>query len=92
MLSDADIYDAVKRIEYIKYWENKKSELDAAIKTVGSENLQGIREEIDLFDNIRDEIAKLTDTMQDMNTLTPDMHRDSDFQTLFDEVMAKLEE
>jgi hypothetical protein len=92
VLSDANIYDAVKRIEYIKYWESKKAELDAAIKSVGSENLQGIREEIDLFDDIRDEIAGLVDLLQDMNTLIPEMHRDSDFQTLYDAVMAKLDE
>ena len=92
VLSDAVIYDAVKRIEYIRYWEAKKKELDAAIKSVGSENLQGITDDINLYDTIRDEIAKLTDILQDMNTLTPDMHRDSDFQTLYDAVMAKLEE
>ncbi len=92
VLSDADIYDPVKRIEYIKYWEAKKRELDAAMKSVSSENLQGIRDDMDLYDAIRDEIAGLVDILQDMNTLTPDMHRDSDFQTLFDAVMAKLEE
>ncbi len=92
VLSDANIYEAVKRVEYIKYWENKKAELDAAMKGVGSEKLHGIREEIDLFDSIRDQIAGLIDTLQDMNTLTPDMHRDSDFQSLFDAVMEKLEE
>jgi small GTP-binding protein len=92
VLSDANIYDAVKRIEYIKYWETKKKELNEAMREVSAEHVQGIREEIDLFDNIRDEIAALTNTLQDMNTLTPDMHRDSDFQTLFNVVMAKLEE
>ena len=50
------------------------------------------REEIDLFDNIRDKIAKLTPIPQDLNILTPDMHRDSEFQSLFDAVMEKLEE
>jgi hypothetical protein len=92
VLSDANIYDAVKRLEYIKYWEANKKELSEAMREVSPEHLQGIREEIDLFDNIRDEIAKLTYTLQDMNTLTPDMHRDNDFQILFDAVIAKLEE
>jgi hypothetical protein len=92
ILSDADIYDAIKRLQYIKFWEIKKKELSEAMKEVGPEHLQGIREEIDLFDNIRDEIANLTNTLQDMNTFTPEMHRDRDFQTLFDAVMNKLEE
>jgi hypothetical protein len=92
VLSDANIYDAVKRLEYIKHWETKKKELNKAMRGVSAENLQGIREEIDLFDNIRDEIAGLTNILQDMNTLTPDIHRDSDFQALFDALMRKLSE
>jgi len=45
-----------------------------------------------LFDSIRGQIAELTDTLQNMNTFTTEVHRDADFQTLFDAVMAKLEE
>lgn len=92
VLGDADIYDAVKRVKYIQYWESKKKELDEAIKSVSSEHLQGITDEMNLYDDIRDEIANLTNILQDMNTLTSDMHRDSDFQILFDNVMEKLEE
>ena len=92
VLSDADIYDAVKRIEYIKYWETKKKELDIAMKSVSSEHLQGIRDEIDLFDTIRDEIANLTDTLQNMNTLTPDLLRDADFQQLYDAIQKRMKE
>jgi internalin A len=92
VLSDANIYDAVRRLEYIKHWETMKKDLNKAMRGVSAENLQGIREEIDLFDTIRDEIANLTNILQDMNTRTPDMHRDSDFQTLYDAVMKKLEE
>ena len=75
VLGDADIYNPVNRLKYIKYWEDKLSELDQAMKSVGSANLQGIREEIDSYDEIRDRISGLTSTLKDMNTLTPDMHR-----------------
>ena len=27
VLADADIYDPIKRIEYVKYWEDKRNEL-----------------------------------------------------------------
>jgi len=91
VLSDADIYDSVKRIEYIKYWEEKKKELDTAIKTVGSENLKGILDDMDLYDTIRDEIAGLTDILQDMNTLTPDMHQDSNFSHLYETLKKRLD-
>jgi hypothetical protein len=91
-LSDANIYDAVKRLEYVKYWEGKIAELDIAMKSVNAANLQGFREEIDLFDNIRGQIAGLTNTLQNMTTFTSDVHRSAEFQLLFDNVMVKLEE
>ena len=90
ILSDANIYDAVKRLDYVKYWESKIHELDTAMKSVNAANLQGFREEIDLFDSIRVHIAKLTDTLQDMNTFMTDIHREAEFQVLFNEVMEKL--
>src|SRR5262245_11368494 len=34
VLSDANIYDPVRRIEYVKYWEDKISELNNAMKSV----------------------------------------------------------
>jgi internalin A len=79
VLADADIYDPVKRIEYVKYWEAKRAELAEAIKSVDPANLQGLREDMDLYDRIRDKISGLTSILKDMNTLTPDMHQDSDF-------------
>jgi hypothetical protein len=57
------------------------------MKEVDPANLQGIREEIDLYDRIRDKISGLTSILKVMNTLTPDMHRDSDF----DEIYASIE-
>ena len=38
---------------------------------------------MDLYDRIRDRISGLTSTLKDMNTLTPDMHRNSDFSELY---------
>ena len=90
VLRDANIYDAVKRLDYIKYWEQRIKELDSAMKNVNAANLQGFREEIDLFDSIRREIAILTDTLQNMNTFETDMHREEEFQILFNDVMKKL--
>jgi hypothetical protein len=92
VLADAQIYNPVQRIKYIKHWEDKKKELDEAIKEVGSENLQGIREDIDQYTEVRNTIAKLTDTLKNMNTLTPDIHSQSEFKTLIDMIKRKLVE
>jgi len=91
VLADANIYEPVKRIEYIKYWEEKRTELAEAVKKVGQTNLQNIREDMDLYDRIRDVILGLTSILKDMNTLTPDMHRDSDFSELYVAIEKRLE-
>jgi len=83
VLSNAEIYDPVKQLKYVKYWEAKVAELDGAMRKVGQANLQGIRDEIDLYTRIRANIAELTTILKDMNTLTPDMHRDSDFSEIY---------
>jgi len=90
LLADADIYDPLKRIEYVRYWEAKRAELAAAIKTLDPANLQGIREDMDLYDRIRDKISGLTSILKDMNTLTPDMHRDSDFSDLYNAIEERM--
>lgn len=92
VLKDADIYDPLKRIEYIKYWEVKRAELAEAIKTLDPANLQGIREDMDLYDRIRDRISGLTGILKDMNTLTPDMHLDSNFNDLYTAIEKRMKE
>lgn len=86
VLTDANIYDPVKRIDYVKYWELKRAELANAIKTLDPANLQGIREDMDLYDRIRDKISSLTGILKNMNTLMPDSHRDSDFSDLYNAI------
>jgi hypothetical protein len=92
VLNDASIYDPADRLRYVKHWENKKNELDALMKEVSSANLDGFREDIDLYAEIRALLPRLMDVLKDMNTLTPDLHRQSGFSEIFDAVMAKLEE
>jgi internalin A len=90
VMSDAEIFDPVKRLGYVKYWEGKRSELDEAMREVGQENLHGIREELDLYETIRNTIAGLMQVLGDMNTLTPDIHRDTDFADLYQSLQAAL--
>ncbi len=82
MLGDADVYDPVKTIGYVKHWEEKKAELTEAMKSVDQANLQGTRDEIDLYDRTRDEISGLISTLNDMNTLTPEIDKEGDYAIL----------
>lgn len=90
VLEDADIYKPVNRLRYIKYWEQRIAELDAAMKEVSAANLQGFREDIDLYTDIRNSIAGLVDTIRDMNTLTPEMHRGSQFEALYQAIESAI--
>ncbi|KAM3113261.1 COR domain-containing protein [Phormidesmis sp. 146-33] len=92
VLDDAKIYKPLDRIQYLQHWEQEKQSLDEAMKSVGSEYLQGFRESIDLYTKIRMTIADLTNTLKDMNTLTAKIHSESGFEELFEAVDRKLNE
>lgn len=91
VLPDAAIYNAVSRVKYVKYWEEKKAELDAAMKGVSGENLEGIRDELDLYAHIRSTIARITDILGDMNALSLNEHQGSQFSTLIQSLQERLE-
>lgn len=90
VLADADIYNPVSRIKYIKHWEDKLKELDEAMRTVSAANLQGLREEMDSYDEIRDNISNLTFLLKDMNTLTPEMHENNNFAIMISALKKRL--
>jgi hypothetical protein len=92
VLADAQIYKPVQRIKYVQHWEQQIKELDEAMKTVSAANLQGFREEIDQYTEIRNTIAELVNIIKDMNTLTPEMHSESGFAQLFKAIEDKLAE
>ena len=62
------------------------------MKRVSAANMEGFCEDIDLYTEIRALLPNLMDVLKDMNTLTPDLHKQSDFSEIFEAVMAKLEE
>ncbi|NEQ42565.1 MAG: toll/interleukin-1 receptor domain-containing protein [Leptolyngbya sp. SIOISBB] len=92
VLPDAQIYRPAKRIQYVQHWEREIADLEAAMKSVSAANLDGFREEIDLYHRIRATIAELTSTLKNMNTLKVEDHLDRDFAQLFEAIERKLQE
>jgi len=92
VLEDANIYDGVGRLDYIAYWEDKEKTLDGRMKKVAGANLAGIREELDLYAKIRATIAGIVETLADMNALSPEQHRGSNFQELERALKVRLTE
>jgi internalin A len=91
VLPDAGIFDARNRLRYVRYWEDKRAELDTEMRKGSQEHLEGIREDLDLYGDIRDTVARLTNVLADMNTLTPEMHRGTNFEQLYQQLAAALQ-
>ncbi len=92
VLDDAKIFNPIERIKYVGYWEGKIKELDEAMKGVSSANLQGFREDIDLYTEIRNTISDLTNILKDMNVLTPEIHEETDYNDLIEAMEANMAE
>ncbi len=90
ILQDANIYDPVKRADYIIYWENKIQELDSKLNKIkSSANLTNLQQDITQYTEFRATIDKLTYMHQNMNTLTSDIHQNSEFEALFQAIEQK---
>ncbi|UZD22612.1 toll/interleukin-1 receptor domain-containing protein [Algoriphagus halophytocola] len=91
VLPDATIYKSTGIISYLKYWEDQIDELNQAIKDLDSfADTQGIREDIDLFTDIRAAIAKLASTLRNMNTLSIAEMRSKSFSPLLELLGKKV--
>lgn len=91
ILSDAKIYDAADRLDYIAYWANEKEKLNKKYGALKDKsNTESILEQLSDYDRFGDEIDGLTRILKDMNTLTPDMHRGSDFSELFTAIEKRM--
>jgi len=91
VMPDAGIFDPITCVRYVKYWEKKKADLEAAMKEIGQEHLEGIRDDLDLYEDIRNTIARILDVLADMNALTPEMHRGTDFEQLYTQLATALQ-
>jgi tetratricopeptide (TPR) repeat protein len=92
VMEDANIFDELPRLQYVRFWENKRKELDEEMRKGDGDNLKGIREGLDLRAKIRTTMGELTDLLADMNTLTLAQHRGNNFQDLIHALKARLEE
>ena len=93
VLSDAKIYDPLDRLGYVEYWDAEKEKLNERIKNLPEvSNLDGIYEELNNYSRFRDRISGLASTLKDMNTLTSDIHRNSDFSDLYTAIEKRIKE
>ncbi|OQZ00167.1 MAG: hypothetical protein B6D35_07615 [Candidatus Brocadia sp. UTAMX2] len=93
VLKDAKIYDEIDRIDYLKYWDDKVDALKKKIETIRDPvGKVGVYEKINQYADIRRIIDKITTMLRDMNTLKPEIHQGSNFETLINAIDAEMQE
>jgi GTPase SAR1 family protein/Leucine-rich repeat (LRR) protein len=90
VMSDAGIYDPKLRIGYIQHWERQMRDLDEALKTVRSENLVSFQDTLNLYAEIRRTCDRITESLRDMNCLTPEQHAREGYEGLIGRIRAQL--
>ena len=93
VLPDAKIYDAIDILDYTDYWDEKSAKLQARIKQAKSNaNNVRVHAELDLYVAIRAAFDRLADVISDMNTLSVQLHKNSNFAEIIKAIEDKIKE
>jgi hypothetical protein len=92
VMEDARITRAVHRLDYARFWENEIDNLQNKMKQGGLTHLQGIYEDLNLYDEIRRNFGRITNILKDINVLTLRLHQESGYEELYRAIMDRYEE
>ncbi len=91
VLDEVNIAKSTDRLDLVKYWEGQTKELEDKIRDLGSlSNIEGITDDLNLYNAIRGKIAKLTSILKDINTLNITLHTENDFNDLYNAVRKRI--
>mgnify|MGYP005750317583 CR=1 FL=1 len=91
VLPDANIYESLGMIGYLKFWDQKIKELNQSVKELDNlADTRKIQEDINLYTDIRGAIDDLAAKLSNMNTLSLELMRAKKFEPLFEALKAKL--
>src|SRR5690606_15895685 len=92
VLDEVSIAKSVERLDLVKYWENETENLESRIRELKNLSyIEGITEDLNLYQKIRSNIANLTRILKDINTLNIELHKDNDYTQLIDGIRQYLE-
>ncbi len=90
VLPDANIYDSLGILGYLKYWDQKIKALNASAKELDNlADTRKVQEDINLYTDIRGAIDDLAGKLSNMNTLTVEIMRSKTYQPLVDALVAQ---
>lgn len=91
VLEEVKIAKSTERLDLVRYWEDQTIQLEDKIRELQSlSHIEGITDDLNLYHNIRNKIAKLTSILKDINTLNVELHQESDFAELVNAVKSKV--
>ena len=91
VLDEVQISKSTDRLELIQYWEDQQSKLESKVRELRSlANIQGITDDLNLYGDIRKNIAKFTHILKDINTLNTSTHYEENFKSLVEQVQSAL--
>ena len=91
VLDEVQISKSTDRLELIKFWETQQDQLESKIRELRSlANIQGITDDLNLYGDIRKNIAKFTHILKDINTLNVSTHYEENFKSLVGQVKEAL--
>lgn len=82
VMEDANIFDPIPRLQYLKYWQDKKKELDDAITQFGMDAITVIGDDYKMYKKIFDNYGEIINILKDINSLSQNMHRANNFEAL----------
>ncbi|WP_149304099.1 toll/interleukin-1 receptor domain-containing protein [Pareuzebyella sediminis] len=86
VLEDADIFEPIPRLGYLKYWKDKKEELERSINDFGVDAITVIGDDYKIYKRIFDNYGEVVNILKDINTLTPKMLSENHFDLLLKEL------
>ena len=90
IIENTSIYEAEDLLYYARYWDKKIEHLQQEIKnTPNISNLQGITDDLNLYVDIRNNIAKLMDFLRNINTHPL---KGSNFEPLLKAIRTQIEQ
>ena len=91
VLDEVRISSSSDRLEFVKYWETQLMDLQNKVKELNSLSyIEGITDDLNLYAEIRNNIARLTGILRDINTLNIKLHQEADYNDLVQAIKQKI--
>jgi TIR domain. len=91
VLPDSKIHDAISRIHYIQYWEDKSKMLKETLSKISPEYMSATHETLNLYCDIRRSIDQISSFLSDMKALDFDTVTNPDLEQLYLALKTRLD-